>query len=200
MAKRKPRRKLYRLVWLLLLIAAALLFINSPWYLRRMYPFPYRQMIIERSSESGLDPLLVAAMIQKESGFDPQAVSKKGAVGLMQVMPDTGCWIAGKMGIAGFTPEMLTDPDCNLRIGCWYLHYLRVEYQGDWVRVLAAYNAGMGNVQQWIGKGTWTGTWESREAIPFIQTRTYLAEIAVKYSMYNRIYRSEVGGVPAVFP
>ncbi|NPV89691.1 MAG: lytic transglycosylase domain-containing protein [Firmicutes bacterium] len=200
MINHKYKKRLLRLGVLLLLIAAALLVLNSPWYLRRMYPFPYREMIIQHSRESGLDPLLVAAMIQKESGFDPGAVSKKGAIGLMQVMPDTGCWVAGKLGVNGYTPEMLTNPDFNLRVGCWYLRYLGGEYQGDWVRVLAAYNAGIGNVQQWMANGTWTGTWETRNAIPFIQTRTYLAEVAVKYSMYDRIYRCEVGGVPAVFP
>lgn len=194
-ANRRGRR--ISLFWRLLLVfAAVLLFLNSPWFLKHLYPFPYRELIVSHSQEAGLDPLLVAAVVKQESGFDPEAVSKKGAVGLMQVMPDTGRWAAGRSGLTGFVPGQLVSPEVNLRIGCWYLHYLEGEYKGNWVLVLAAYNAGKGNVEQWLAAGTWDGTWENLDSIPFYQTRTYIKETAGAYSIYQRLYRAEVGGTP----
>lgn len=196
----RPMRTEYRRWWLLALLAVVLLFLNSPWFLKRIYPLPYRERVIERSRQAGLDPLLVAAVAREESGFKPDARSPKGALGIMQIMPETGRWAAGRMGMAGFRPEMLNDPDLNLQVGCWYLRYLEGEFEGNWLVVLAAYNAGRGNVQQWLADGVWDGSWQSLERIPFPQTRSYIERVTIAYSLYQRLYRAEVEGTPAPFP
>jgi len=115
----------------------------------RLYPFRYRDEIVTYAKQNNLDPLYVAAIIKNESRFNPGAISNKGAIGLMQVMPDTGRWVAEKMGFAGFHPDMLHDPATNIMIGTWYLAELRREFAGKIVLVTAAYNAGRGQVKTW---------------------------------------------------
>lgn len=196
MAKNRLTRNARQLWWFLPLLAAVFLLINSPWFLKKFYPLPYRDLIMMRSLEAGLDPLLVASVIREESRFNPEARSPKGAVGLMQVMPETGRWAAGRMDLKGFKPDMLLDADFNLRIGCWYLNSLEEEFRGNWLLVLAAYNAGRGNVQQWLAAGIWDGSWEDLDGIPFYQTRSYIRKVVMTYSTYQRLYRTEVGGTP----
>ena len=89
-------------------------------------------------------------MVLNESSFDRKATSKVGASGLMQLMPDTAEWIAGKLKIPGYAFEMMTDPDMNIRFVCWYLNYLSRMFRGDPVCVVSAYHAGQGQVQTWL--------------------------------------------------
>jgi len=176
------------LAFLGVLLAVYLLF-HSRWYLRRVYPIHYKDVITRYSLEHDVDPFLVTAVIRVESRFRPEAVSAKGARGLMQVMPDTGKWIAGELGIGEFDPEMLYDPMTNLRVGTWYLAFLRREYSGDLVLTLAAYNAGRGNVSKWIQEKRWSGGEEDIDSIPFPETREYVKKVLHLYGKYREVYR-----------
>ncbi|MFY9454368.1 MAG: lytic transglycosylase domain-containing protein, partial [Bacillota bacterium] len=89
-----------------------------------MYPIHYKDIITQCSLKHDVDPFLITAVVRVESRFRPEAVSAKGAMGLMQVMPDTGNWIARELGIQGFDTEMLYDPATNLDLGTWYLAFL----------------------------------------------------------------------------
>lgn len=185
MAKRRHRdiidanKKIWTLVCLALVLVSALLLRGVVIY--KYYPLEHQQIIERHSSEYAVDPYLVSAVIFTESRFNEAAVSPKGAVGLMQIMPDTGEWIAGKIGIDGFDTQMLTDPDVNIRMGCWYLRYLDDRFSGDMDKVLAAYNAGPRNVSEWSGDAQLTD-------IPFPETARYLEKVNRSHYIYKGLY------------
>ena len=111
------------------------------WYLRARYPLRYEAIIRGHADNYDLEPTLLAAMIYTESEFDPAARSPAGAVGLMQLLPDTARGIALRTGGGGFVVRDLLDPEINVRYGAWYLRNLLHRY-GDLRTALAAYHAG----------------------------------------------------------
>lgn len=174
-----------------LLLAAAVALVLLRW----AYPLDYRDLIVVHANRSGLDPALVAAVIRVESAFDHQAVSPRGALGLMQVMPATGEWVAAQMGMAGFSPADLHDPETNIAIGTWYLADLLRAFDGDLVLALAAYNGGRGNVGRWIedrpGTAARDNFLDERLAeIPFPETRRFVRRVLDGYRVYSLLYPS----------
>ncbi len=164
-----------------------IIFLLFPQLGRLYYPFLFREEIEELGAIYDLEPELIAALIHVESKFNTAAESGKGARGLMQIMPSTGAWVAGGLGILDFDPEDLFDPQVNLQIGCWYLASLREEFSSI-TTALAAYNAGRGNVKGWLNNGIWDGTPENRDDIPFLETRTYLSRIERTLHRYRSLY------------
>lgn len=159
---------------------------NLIWY--RLYPFNHREAIFRHAQANDLDPFLVAAVIRVESKFNPDATSGRGARGLMQLMPDTGRWVAEKLNVKDFRPESLYDPDANIRFGTWYLAELRRQFSGDIILALAAYNGGEGNVQRWLNNQQWTGEHSTLEQIPFKETREFVARVLTDFERYQRLY------------
>lgn len=156
--------------------------------LRILYPLPYTELIGDAAARYDLDPFLVAAVIRVESRFFEGAVSEPGARGLMQVLPDTGRWVAEQIGIGDFRPAMLFDPRTNITIGTWYLAYLRVEFGDNPTAALAAYNAGRGTVLEWLDGGVWDGTAEALERIPYPETRVFVERVLRDREIYNVLY------------
>jgi soluble lytic murein transglycosylase len=157
------------------------------WYLRLRYPLRYAQVIRVHARNYDLPPALVAAVIYTESKFDPSTRSHAGAVGLMQLLPDTAVGIAKRTGGGRFTPNDLYDPELNIRYGCWYLRNLRQRYHarpnaGD--LALAAYNAGQSNVDRWIAE-TPPG---ARVVIGFAETRAYVVRVHELEAVYAKAY------------
>ena len=113
-----------------------------------IYPLKYKKHISETAELYNVDQSLIASVINAESSFRPDSVSNKGAIGLMQIMPATGEWVAKKMQIE-FTNETLTDPHTNVLIGTFYLNYLLNKFK-DERTALIAYNAGEGKVTKWL--------------------------------------------------
>lgn len=163
-------------------------FFASDAYGRLRYPLRYEDSIRLNADRFGLDPYHVAAVIRTESDFDPQAVSRAGAMGLMQIMPETGDWIAGKLGVADFTPEMLLEPERNIEFGCWYLQFLNERFTADQNLVSAAYNAGHNKVSSWLEDESISEDGEHLHAIPYKETRDYVQRIAAAYEQYRRLY------------
>lgn len=151
-------------------------------------PVPFNNEIEVYSEMYGLDPYLVAAVIKTESGFDKDIVSSMGAVGLMQIMPSTGEWIARQLNIQGFSAEMLKDEDVNIEMGCWYLNYLRSQLKHT-NEVLAAYNGGIGNVFKWLQDPRYSKDGEVINAIPFKETVSYIEKVVVVYNGYMDLYK-----------
>ena len=123
------------------------------WFLRMRYPLEYRAIINAHSDNYGLEPALLAAVIYTESKFDPRAESAAGAIGLMQLLPDTAQGIADHTGGGNYTTADLYDPELNIRYGAWYLARLQKKYRDHPQSLdlaLAAYNAGQGNVDEWV--------------------------------------------------
>lgn len=190
---RPRRRRAPRLT--LLALALILVVFHRPIFLgfgRLVYPFPYREFVEQHAERHGLDPLLVAAVIREESGFNPRARSGVGARGLMQLMPRTAEWAAPKAGVSGFGLEDLEDPETNIRLGCWYLAYLSRQFGGDLPLMLAAYNGGEGNVARWRkARGHET---EQLLTAAFPETRRYVKRGLSTYRNYRFLYRDWASG------
>ena len=154
---------------------------------KRTYKLLYPEEIGVSAEEFALDPYLVAAMIHCESSNRPAAVSPVGAVGLMQIMPDTGEWIAGKLKLTGYDPEQLKVPQYNIRLGCWYLRFVLDRYQQDRPSALAAYNAGHGNVDKWK-KDPAVSQEGQLKNIPFAETEQYVEKVQRAYEKYKTLY------------
>ena len=148
----------------------------------------YREQIVREAQQYGLRPAFVAAIILNESSYDPSAVSSVGARGLMQLLPDTGRWVAGKLGIRDYTDDLLFDAETNLRLGVWYLDFLSDRYGGDPVLVACAYHAGHGNVDTWLTHYSRDGRTLSLDEIPMENTRSYARKVVDSYAIYLENY------------
>ena len=131
-------------------------------------------IIIQCAEEENISPSLLEAVILTESKFDEKAVSHVGAVGMMQLMPDTAHWISEESGLPS---DNLASPDQNIPLGAWYLNYLLKKYHNNEVFALAAYNAGRGNVDEWIEKNKWPEGFMDMEKIPFPETREFVKSV-----------------------
>jgi soluble lytic murein transglycosylase len=158
---------------------------------RYIYPIDYFETIASEAADVDIDPYLVCAVIKVESGFDSDAVSSAGAVGLMQVMPQTGEWLAHRGGF-DFTEDMLTKPEYNIRLGCQYLRFLLDYWQGDAYKAVASYNAGQSNVAKWLAEGIWDGSSENLSDIPFDETQKYVNKVFDVYEQYQELYNSNI--------
>ncbi len=162
---------------------------THPAYFQALYPFPFADLIGRWSAERNLNPLLVTALIRQESRFEPKIRSVVGATGLMQVMPDTADWIQGRTGIA---IRNLEDPEDNINLGTWYLDYTHQEYDNHSLFAVASYNAGPGNVADWIARGNYTDADEFVDRIPFPETKDYIKTVFGGYWNYLRLYNPAI--------
>jgi soluble lytic murein transglycosylase len=154
---------------------------------RILYPLQFEEHIVSKADAYGLDPALVAALICQESTFQPDAVSRAGARGLMQIMPSTGRQIARAKGVR-FRLTDLYDPATSLDFGLHYLREMSDTFGGRIERVLAAYNAGPHRVTQWTFERPDMSAEEFIESIPFTETRHYVAAVLANQAHYRRIY------------
>ena len=165
--------------------AAAWIVHDEPrWYERIRYPLRYEAIVRTHARNYDLPPTLLAAVIYSESKFDPSARSGAGAVGLMQLLPDTARGIAARTGGDGFVVSDLLDPEINVRYGSWYLRNLLNRYDDDLRTALAAYHAGPGNVDAWRRKGV---------GIQFPETRAYVDRVVDAQEVYADAYAEELG-------
>ncbi|MHB0976753.1 MAG: lytic transglycosylase domain-containing protein [Candidatus Aquicultorales bacterium] len=151
---------------------------------RVFYPLEYTELIDRAAGEHDLDPYLVAAIIFEESKFDPAVRSKAGAVGLMQIMPETGRWVAAQQG-ESFDEKDLVKPAVNIDIGSWYLRYLKGKLENEDL-ALAAYNGGLDNVDKWMRLGEEPSV--TLENIPFRETREYVERVKASRTKYRELY------------
>ena len=150
-----------------------------------IYPLRYEDHIVASAADHAVDPYLVAAVIETESGWDPQARSSQGARGLMQLMPETARDMVVKGIVDGsrYSADNLEDPATNIEFGCAYLSYLIRYFNGATDRAIAAYNAGMGNVNDWAQEDT-----VLHNAITFPETQAYLIRVNNARDRYQQIY------------
>ncbi|MDD6383475.1 lytic transglycosylase domain-containing protein [Mitsuokella sp.] len=173
---------------LALIFAACIAFFSEPFQRNYLYPFPYRDMVDTYAVRYQVDPHLAAAVIKTESKFKNEVHSHRGAVGLMQLMPDTAAWIAGQLDDASYSEDALHEPERNIRYGIWYLHSLQQEFDGNDILALAAYNAGRGNVQDWILEYGWPRDFHDVDAIPYQETREYVKRVLMNERKYRELY------------
>lgn len=160
-----------------------------------LYPFPYRPTVENYSARWHVDKFLAISVMKVESDFREAANSQSGAVGLMQIMPETAAWIAYQLGEA---PEEIADdiknlrePDTNIRYGTWYLAELEYEFKGNDVLALAAYNAGRGNVHKWMEENNWSDNFSDVDKIPYAETRDYVKRVLHCREKYSELYGTD---------
>ena len=189
MIARNLRRRFWWLLQIFVVAVIAFVLIGGWGWVERswIYPYDYRSYIETSAESRRTDPFLVAAVIKHESKFEPRARSDGGALGLMQLMPATAEWIARQLG-EPFTEEYLYDPALNIRYGVWYLAELEREFGGNDILALAAYNAGRGNVRDWMERFHWTEQFDEIEAIPYPETRFYVRRVLEDREQYKRLY------------
>ena len=153
------------------------------------YPCGYEEYVTVYAEKYGVPEELVYAVIRTESDFDSGAVSSAGAVGLMQLMPDTFRWLTNEMLFEHLEQGMLYDPETNIRYGTYYLSYLYDRY-GDWESALAAYNGGLGNVDEWLTNDRYADGEGGLKKIPFKETRQFVSRVTDAWEMYEKLYAS----------
>ena len=155
-----------------------------------VYPMAYEAQIRLRASENGLDPAYPAAVILAESSYQPEAVSSANAQGLMQLLPDTADWIAGKFD-EGYYEGCLFDPDTNIKYGCWYLGWLVRRFNGNLACATAAYHAGQGQVDKWLKNPEYSADGVTLSIIPSEKTDAYVKRVLKYYEKYCELYAPE---------
>lgn len=154
-----------------------------------IYPFPYPDLILGWAQERQLNPLLVTALVRQESRFQPDIQSVVGAVGLMQVMPETGAWISEQIGEESYS---LSTPADNVKFGTWYLDFTHRQYGNNSLFAVASYNAGPGAVSGWIEEKEFANADEFVEQIPYPETKGYVESVFGGYWNYLRLYDPEI--------
>ena len=167
-------------------LAASLLYLEEAkpvWYAKLRYPLEYEHVIVGHARNYELDAALLAAVVYRESKFDPDARSRSGAIGLMQLLPDTARGIALHTGGKRFVVSDLLDPEINVRYGAFYLRRLLRKYEDERL-ALAAYNAGQRNVDRWLA--------EEGGRIGFPETQQYVDEVLELREVYAEAYDDEL--------
>lgn len=157
-------------------------------YWETLFPRPFWTDLKRYSAANHLDPYLVASLIRQESEFNPGAISRANALGLMQVLPSTGKKLAKEEKIRRFHPELLLLPSTNIQLGTRYFKQLLDQFNGHPEYALAAYNAGSDRVEAWLSDGNFRDPEEFVESIPFTETREYVQAIMRNTSVYKKLY------------
>jgi soluble lytic murein transglycosylase len=155
-------------------------------------PLRHDDIIRQQAAEKELDPALIAGVIYEESRFRDQT-SHAGARGLMQITPETADFIARQSGGNRFTQADLATPQINIAYGAYFLRYLIDHYQGDEDAALAAYNAGITNVDGWVDKAGGVEAFEVDRHVPFPETRAYVDNVQERREQYREHYGDDLG-------
>ncbi len=170
------------LLFLVLLIIGAFLLLPS--LNKGFYPREYEEYVEKYSAEYNVPEPLIYAVIQNESGFDPNAESSVGAKGLMQLMPETFDWVSGRLGEK---EKSITDPETNIKYGTYYLSWLYANFE-DWETAIAAYNAGHGRVGAWLEDSRYSSDGMTLDNIPLDETSNYVNNVVASRRRYEEIY------------
>lgn len=162
----------------------------------RNYPVAYTDLIAQYAIDYSLDPYLVQSIIRCESSNDPNAESGAGAIGLMQIMPDTGEWIAHKIDPElAYSLDMLKDPATSIQYGCWYLRFLSDRFSGRTMEIIAAYNAGHGSVEDWLSDPRFSQDGVLTK-IAFEDAAQYYQNVMTAYENYTTLYPDLFSSAP----
>lgn len=169
---------------ILIFLIVIIIFFSFIILLKRRYPVYFKEDVVNSSKEFNLNPKLVFSVIRAESGFNANALSDKGAKGLMQIIDSTAEFIANKLNVDEYN---LYDPKTNIRFGCYYIRYLFDKFEIT-DTVLCAYNAGEGNVARWLKDERYSKNNLSLDIIPFKETREYVKKVNKNFKIYEKIY------------
>ncbi|MBR2432473.1 MAG: lytic transglycosylase domain-containing protein [Clostridia bacterium] len=158
---------------------------------RSVYPQEYSEIVSKYAAEYNVPEDVIYATIKVESNFDPEAISVAGARGLMQMLPSTFEWLTGEEHLSEhLTPNLLFDPEVNIRYGTYYLKYLYTKFDYNWNTASAAYNGGEGNVAKWLSDKNYSDGEGNLVSFPkeFGETKNYVKKIRHSRDMYLKLY------------
>ncbi|TJX59995.1 lytic transglycosylase domain-containing protein [Soehngenia saccharolytica] len=156
-----------------------------------VFPIKYKNIVYNYSLKYNLDPFLVFSIIKTESNFNEKAISSKNARGLMQISEGTAQWAVDELKIENFKPDNLFDPEVNIMIGTWYISKLLKQF-GNLEVALAAYNAGSGNVTNWLKDDEYSYDSSTLYKIPYQETDNFVKKVLNNFRIYNFLYDDEV--------
>lgn len=159
--------------------------------LKNIYPTKYLTYVEKYAEENDLDKYMIYAIIKAESNFDPNVKSQSDAIGLMQLLQETAKERSKVVGEENITEADLYEPEMNIKLGTSYYAYLLKYYNGNNVLALTAYNAGIGNVDNWIKNGIIKSDGSDMENIPYKETNNYVRKILRDYQIYIKLYNKE---------
>lgn len=182
--------KRVKLAWiiivLILLIGLLLKHLNiKNTILQKVYPTIYSEYVYTYSEQNNVDPLLIFSIIKAESNFNENSVSSSNAKGLMQLMPSTADELADKLDVEDYN---IFDAQTNIALGTKYISTLLEYYEENLYLALAAYNAGIGNVNKWINTGIIKDDGSNIENIPYKETSNYVRKVVRDYKIYKELY------------
>lgn len=182
-------KKILLIVGLILIIIILSIFKPQNYILKKIYKLEYDEYVYKYSEEKNIDPLLIFSIIKNESNFNRNITSSSGAIGLMQLMENTAIERANEIGEEIIVKESLYNPQKNIKLGIDYYSCLLNKYNQNDLLALAAYNAGMGNVDEWIKKGIIKKDGSDIENIPYKETNNYVRKVIRDYKIYKELYK-----------
>lgn len=185
--RKKNVNKYIKLIITLFLILIVLI-LTKETILKKLYPIKYKEYAEKYAEEYGVDELLIYAIIKSESNFKENSMSSSGAVGLMQLMEETAKEAAQKIEYKYISKDELYNPELNIKLGTYYFSELLQKYDGNIELALIAYNAGTGNVSNWIEKGIIKRDGSDIENVPYQETNMYVRKIMRDYEIYNKLW------------
>ena len=184
--RRKTQLKLFTVITALLLVFVIILYNCITLTAQTLYPKKYSALIEKVSTEFEIEPVLLYAMIKTESGFDKNAVSDAGAMGLTQITPETFQWLQTKTKTS-YEDEALFEPEISIYFGAFFIKLLLDEF--EYVDVaFAAYHAGRGQVNEWLSDPRYSSDGEALDTIPFEDTSNHVEKVNKNIKKYNKIY------------
>lgn len=171
-----------------------------PRFWQMVYPLLRRETMVKEADRRGIDPWLAAAVTRQESGFDPNVVSRAGAVGLMQLMPAEAIDLAARSGIGAVSRDDLFDPEINIALGVAELREKIDAMNGNEILAIAAYNAGESSVGRWLAQTSLDDIDVFIESIPFQETRLYVKSVIRNRYEYERVYGRSRGESEGPWP
>jgi len=156
--------------------------------LKKIYPIQYSEYVEEYSKENNIDPYMIYSIIKAESNFNPNVKSQSNAIGLMQLLETTAIEMSNITDENNITEKELYEPEINIKLGVLYYAYLVDRYKGNNILALTAYNAGMGNLDEWISQGIIKSDGSDIENIPYKETNNYVRKILRDYQLYIKLY------------
>lgn len=191
-SRTQARYRRRRMAVAAVLLAAAVclgILVNRGWnyVMEKRYPLEYGELVHQNAQEHNLEEALIYGVIRTESSFRQDAVSRAGAMGLMQLTPDTYDFVRMKSGYEA-ADDALLEPEVNIYCGSWLLRYLLDKYDQNLPVALAAYNAGMGNVAKWLADPACSPNGKDLEKIPFPETEAYVQKVQQDREYYEKHY------------
>jgi len=176
---------------LVILILLGCFFLNHgyQYFMKKAYPLAFTDTVAKEATANHLDPALVYSVMKAESNFDADAKSHAGAVGLMQLTPDTFDWLQTKLkSETKYTSKDLGTPEINIRYGCKFLSLLLEKYNQKRT-ALSAYNAGIGTVNSWLKDSAISKDGATLDSIPYAETKNYVDAVLKNYDNYSTLYK-----------